>query len=115
MTFAEELKLIYDKSNFTNLVKNSLSGIKDKMKKAAEDGYDRFSIELIKLHERDLGVGGVPSNYEIIIIDDRYYIDQYKNGVIEYLIDEFGFKFTQISTRENGNCRYVSRTITVVW
>ena len=115
MTFAEELKSIYDNYKFMGMIKAELSHIKDEMKKAAMDGNSSFSIELIKPKYGDYGIGGVPSNYKVIVIDDKYYIDRCQKGVIEYLESELGFKPAQISTRDYGNSYYVSRTITVSW
>jgi hypothetical protein len=60
------------------MIKAELSHIKDEMKKAAMDGNSSFSIELIKPKYGDYGIGGVPSNYKVIVVDDKYYIAECK-------------------------------------
>ena len=114
MTFAEELKKISEEVSVNRVIKERCSIMKDRMKRCAKEGYRTYQVEVIKLtleHESY----DIPENYQIISIHKNHCINDYVSGIYAYLINDLGFKLSDIEKADFQNCRYVSTQITIRW
>ena len=114
MTFAEELKKISEEVSVTRVIKERCVIMKDRMKRCAKEGYRTYQVEVIK-PTCDYESCDIPENYQIINIHKNHCINDYVSGIYAYLINDLGFKLSDIEKANFQNCRYVSTQITIRW
>jgi hypothetical protein len=114
MTFAEELKKISEEVSVNRVIKERCAIMKDRMKSCAKEGYRTYQVEVIK-PICDYEGSGAPENYQIISIHKNHCINDYIGGIYAYLINNLGFKLSDIEKANFQNCRYVSTQITIRW
>lgn len=116
MTFVEELKKISEEASVNRIIKENCATMKDRMKNCAKEGYRTYQVEVIKpFPTTAFGRYGIPENYQIISIHKNHVINDYVSGIYAYLINDLGFKLSDIEKANFQNCRYVSTQITIRW
>ena len=106
MTFVEELKKISEEASVNRVIKEN----------CAKEGYRTYQVEVIKpFPTTAFGRYGIPENYQIISIHKNHVINDYVSGIYAYLINDLGFKLSDIEKANFQNCRYVSTQITIRW
>lgn len=114
MTFVEELKKISEEVSVSRVIKERCAIMKDRMKRCAKEGYRTYQVEVIK-PICDYEGYDIPENYQIISIHKNHVINDYVSGIYAYLINDLGFKLSDIERSDFQNCKYVSTQITIRW
>lgn len=114
MTFVEELKKISEEVSIERIIKERCAIMKDRMRRCAKEGYRTYQVEVIK-PTPEYESYDVPENYQIISIHKNHVINDYVSGIYAYLINELGFKLSDIEKANFQNCRYASTQITIRW